>query len=157
MTPDLDKLLELAKEASKRCPSPWKYDWGNWAVEVDNPRLLQHRDDVCIVTDLCQHFIDDEGNRCERSGAGDPNTGEYIAALSPDVVVALVEELKELRGDVEKYRKITGDTNLWRYDDDGKWKGPFDDSGKPCNWQTRLMELNKKVQDDICAKWKVKP
>lgn len=80
---ELEALIECAKKAT---PGPWKYDWGNWSVEVNNLGAENHRVDVCSLTGL-----NDAGM------PGDPMDGEFIAAANPAVVIEIAEELKRHR------------------------------------------------------------
>lgn len=79
---DLDRLIELAKKAT---PGPWQLD--AWDVgDGDHYNLPQ------IIGD---NWISKED-------------GEYVSAMSPDVCIALCEELKA-------YRKREEFTTLARY------------------------------------------
>lgn len=76
MTLDLDKLEQLERAAT---PGPWKYDWGNWAVERQAPGQACHRDDVCSLTGFGIHAPTEEWPSREIQVAGNPHDGDLIA------------------------------------------------------------------------------
>ncbi len=107
MTVDLDKLEALAKAAT---PGPWyprATDDDHWmnarfvstkagaGWQHDNRRLMSPdenvSDEVVAITLLQMPAL-----ACHASEQWDETT-EYIAALSPDVALALVAEVRELR------------------------------------------------------------
>jgi hypothetical protein len=63
----LDELEAIVNAAT---PGPWKYDWGNWAVEIDAPGRKDHRYDVCQIP-----------SPGEEESIGDHCDGEFIAAM----------------------------------------------------------------------------
>lgn len=65
----LDGFEKIQDETT---PGPWKYDWGNWSVEINDSSRKEHRDEICLLTNL--GIMDSE------SMAGNPYDGEYIAA-----------------------------------------------------------------------------
>lgn len=75
MTPDLDKLLELAMAAT---PGPWG----------------KIGDNLCLRAHVYNKHCYEDNSWLVKVGE---NNAAYLSALSPDVVIALVEELKALR------------------------------------------------------------
>lgn len=78
MTPDLDHILKLARAAA---PSPWAISTETDEEGVESYLIsIADSEEDNLVTE-CWH----------------QPSAEYIAALSPDVAIALVEELKDRR------------------------------------------------------------
>jgi hypothetical protein len=85
---ELDFIVEYASEAS---PGPWYYKSGNCQVE----RSFPHRNVVCDIVE-CNESSEEGRKRFGRTA--DPFVdGQYIASVSPDVVLSLIAEVREAR------------------------------------------------------------
>ncbi len=88
MTIDLDKLHALATDAQHDAPGPYKIEWLNddelGASRIGINRIADANGDDVVIAD---------------SGVYPPYgaTARHIAAASPDVVLALIAEVRALR------------------------------------------------------------
>jgi hypothetical protein len=78
MTPDLDHLEQLAKAATQ---GPWSIHRGSVVCDIGGPLRIGG-----VIADINQP--DHPGGKADAA---------YIAAVSPDVVLALIAELRALR------------------------------------------------------------
>jgi len=101
MTVDLDKLERLAKTAT---PGPWdSWPWG--VADTDEV-------DTCFFGQRGEPARAAIGECYPELGQGE-NDAQYIAAVSPDVVLELIERIRELE-QAEHHRTIMRD-----------WEGVF--------------------------------
>jgi hypothetical protein len=104
MTIDIDKLEALAKAAPA----------GQWEVWTSNSwrRVYanQGREKVCVIEPTTQH------DRWPDLMFG-PGVPEYLEGVTPDLVLALIAEVRALREDAERYRWIRDVLRL----DDVRW------------------------------------
>lgn len=84
MNIDLDKLEQVARAAT---PGPWA-SVHHAVVEANGGHL------ICPVSDTRGKYEYERGNR------------DYIAALSPDVVIELVRRLRAAEADAARYRHL---------------------------------------------------
>lgn len=99
---------ELKRKAEAATPGPWRYDrkGGNY-IYAGNDSIL--------------------GDDCYYPWVPDARTIEYIAAASPDVVLALIERVKELERDAGRLDWIQ--RHLFGH----SWNGVID-SGSRTSW-----------------------
>jgi hypothetical protein len=90
MTLDLDKLEQLARAAA---PSPWKL-----ITEVGDDDVLDRECYLIVIGDA------DEDNLITESWHRP--SAEYIAAMSPDVALEMIAELKQSRAKLAEVAKI---------------------------------------------------
>jgi hypothetical protein len=104
---DLDKLEAIAKAAT---PGPWR--WGDWDATfgtVENPRNMRFLERNLTA------FADPAPYKCSRQDGrhgvltteefveNDKNR-EYVAAMSPDVVLSMIDELGFARQQLARYK-----------------------------------------------------
>lgn len=92
---DLKNLRELAEKAT---PGPWRFDYGNGAIESENKE--HYRITVAVIDNLSErHF------HCEQFGLGwnppyfprHPDLDmEFIEAANPETVIALLDRIEKL-------------------------------------------------------------
>jgi hypothetical protein len=99
MTDITDRLRAAAHAAT---PGPWRTGWrkpdGKWLDEVSI---------ICTVDGAVQIAGPDD---YDSGGVDYPWNAAYIAAASPDVILALLDELDTLRDEAERLRlRISND------------------------------------------------
>lgn len=112
---DLKKLRELAEAAT---PGPWRFDYGNGAIESENKE--HYRITVAVIDNLSErHF------HCEQFGLGwnppyfprHPDLDmEFIEAANPETVIALIDRIEKL----ELQLKEANEALSW-YADEKNW------------------------------------
>lgn len=86
------KMYALRELAEKATPGPWVWDGPVWGYDAENeaPWLIQKQGSGVVITGELQ---------CSEANA------EYIAAASPEVITALLDENEALQAECEKMRK----------------------------------------------------
>lgn len=107
MSIGLDELEKLARAAEL---GPWR--WGDWST------LFGTLEDPACMRDLESNlthagpepYVRQRGDVCERvlhvDDRGKPGNVEYIAAASPDVVLALIERVRAAEAELARVQPV---------------------------------------------------
>jgi hypothetical protein len=92
----LQHLKELAEKAT---PGPWKYDCGNGQVETEEWRvLIAERVGNYKRRKDCEYMYSGKIKEVEKLLSHDNEIDmEYIAALSPEIILALLNAVEALK------------------------------------------------------------
>lgn len=99
---DLDRIEAVAKAAQERSPGPWRRQCTQWRCDGDGCEHCEHCDYIYDSAPRPEDWEDETwlGNRVLETDSGyyEPKgaTAVHIETCSPDVVLALVQRVREL-------------------------------------------------------------
>jgi hypothetical protein len=109
-----ETMTDLCALAEAATPGPWTLDGRGWQWWIASCGI---GDDGMAVWSPNSPTPDHDGEREDDGGEADRRNAAYIAAVSPDVVLALLDERDALRAAAKA---------VLDWDEKERWAGPHD-------------------------------